>query len=65
MSITERTYKLDSPRLYCPNCTQPLPLASYPFTFCSNQCMEEFDDILTPSEWDGLDEEEEEQGEST
>ena len=51
MSITEIPNKLNSPRLYCPNCTQPLPPDAYPFTFCSDQCMEEFNDSITPSEW--------------
>jgi len=63
MSITEITYKLDSPRFYCPNCMERLPPDCPAFTFCSSRCMEEFDDILTPSEGDELDEEEKEEEE--
>jgi len=62
MSITENTHKPNSPRLHCPNCTRHLPLDADPFTFCSTHCMEEFDDILTPSKWNELDELEGERG---
>lgn len=60
MSIIERAYKPNSLRLYCPNCTRHLPLEADPFTFCSARCRDEFNNILTLSNWEELDEELEE-----
>jgi len=52
MSIQEILITQNSPQFHCPNCTRLLPLLFDPFTFCSDRCMNEFDEVLIPSQTD-------------